>query len=81
MTQDIYNAKKVLELTKAMEKDLARKSNLLEQYKEIVDLSTIVSKTDISGRITYANEEFCETSGYTLDELLGKVIVDGPDDG
>lgn len=31
----------------------------------------IVSKTDLSGRITYCNEIFIEFSGYTEDELLG----------
>ncbi|HHD81083.1 MAG TPA: PAS domain S-box protein [Campylobacterales bacterium] len=31
----------------------------------------IVSKTDKSGRILYANDYFCQVSGYQLDELLG----------
>ncbi len=31
----------------------------------------IVSKTDIRGRITYANSVFCAVSGYTLPELIG----------
>jgi PAS domain S-box-containing protein len=31
----------------------------------------IVSKTDIKGRITYANSVFCAVSGYTLPELIG----------
>lgn len=31
---------------------------------------TLVSKTDLKGRITYANEAFVEVSGYALDELL-----------
>jgi len=31
----------------------------------------IVSKTDIKGRITYANRTFCQTCGYTEAELLG----------
>jgi len=32
----------------------------------------IVSFTDEKGIITYANENFCRTSGYELDELIGK---------
>lgn len=32
----------------------------------------LVSTTDLDGRITYANNEFCEVSGYTLDELVGQ---------
>lgn len=32
----------------------------------------IVTKTDLKGRITYANPAFVEISGFTLDELLGQ---------
>ncbi len=31
----------------------------------------IVSKTDLRGVITYANDVFCRVSGYTMRELLG----------
>ena len=41
----------------------------------------IVSETDEKGIIVYANEGFCEISGYTKDELIGQdnVIVRHPD--
>jgi PAS domain S-box-containing protein len=32
----------------------------------------IVSKTDLKGRITYANEVFMRISGYSVDETLGQ---------
>lgn len=32
----------------------------------------IVSRTDLKGNITYANETFAFISGYTVDELIGK---------
>ena len=32
----------------------------------------LVSMTDLEGRITYANKEFCEIAGYSLDELVGQ---------
>lgn len=41
----------------------------------------IISRTDLNGNITYTNELFCEISGYTQEELLGKPhsIVRHPD--
>ncbi|GAW97676.1 MULTISPECIES: methyl-accepting chemotaxis protein [Colwellia] len=32
----------------------------------------LVSITDLDGRITYANDEFCRVSGYSLAELVGQ---------
>lgn len=54
---------------------------LLQEYKDAVDRSTIVSKTDKRGIITYINDQFCEISGYSQEELLGKShnIVRHPD--
>ncbi|MBN2871219.1 MAG: PAS domain S-box protein [Campylobacterales bacterium] len=45
---------------------------LLDEYKNAVDRSSIVSKTDRKGRITYINDQFCAISGYSRDELIGK---------
>ncbi|MBN2895801.1 MAG: PAS domain S-box protein [Campylobacterales bacterium] len=55
--------------------------HLLEQYKEIVDISNIVSKANRYGTITYVNSHFCKLAGYTKEELLGKPhsIVRHPD--
>lgn len=45
------------------------------------DGKSIVSKTDLKGRITYVNPYFAEVSGYSEDELMGKAhnIVRHPD--
>ena len=46
--------------------------NFLLGYKKAIDESSIVSKTDKKGFITFVNSKFCETSGYEKDELIGK---------
>jgi aerotaxis receptor len=39
---------------------------------EVPEHELIISRTNLKGEITYANDTFCEISGYTIDELLGK---------
>jgi len=57
---------------KSLASELSDNKELLKQYKKIVDQSSIVTKSDPNGRITYANDNFCTISGYTLEELIGK---------
>ena len=54
---------------------------MLKQYKEAIEKSNIISKTDIDGMITFVNDEFCAISGYTKEELIGQNhnIVRHPD--
>ena len=54
---------------------------LLEQYRDAIENSNIVSKTDTLGFITFVNDEFCKISGYSREELIGKNhnIVRHPD--
>ncbi len=48
---------------------------------ELTDNSSIVSKTDLKGRIVYVNRDFIEVSGFLESELIGKShnIVRHPD--
>jgi len=48
---------------------------------EVPQDELIISRTDLSGKITYANETFCDISGYQESELIGKShnIVRHPD--
>ena len=48
---------------------------------EVPEGELIISRTDLSGHITYANETFCEISGYDEEELIGQShnIVRHPD--
>ncbi|OHE01463.1 MAG: hypothetical protein A2513_10895 [Sulfurimonas sp. RIFOXYD12_FULL_33_39] len=64
--------KKILSSTDLLEKEYVSSLSLLKQYKEAVDESSIVSKTDINGILTYVNHEFCKISGYVEHELIGK---------
>ena len=49
-----------------------KQRNQLDNFKFALDQHAIVSITDIAGAITYANEKFCEVSGYSRDELIGR---------
>ena len=45
---------------------------MLKQYKEAIEKSNIISKTDTNGIITFVNDEFCKISGYSREELIGQ---------
>ncbi|MDX1808620.1 MAG: PAS domain S-box protein [Sulfurospirillaceae bacterium] len=62
-------------------KQINYERKILQEYKDTVDQSSIVSKTDKNGIITFANDKFCDISGYRRDELIGKShnIIRHPD--
>jgi len=56
---------------KQAEEDRRQLLRELSDFKLALDSSAIVAITDPSGVITYANDRFCEISGYSRPELLG----------
>ncbi|WP_297441148.1 FIST N-terminal domain-containing protein [Sulfurimonas sp.] len=51
--------------------ELDKNTKLLQEYKNVVDESSLISKSDINGTITYVNKNFCDVSKYSKDELIG----------
>jgi len=58
-------------INKHNQKMVLKQKNELQIYKDILDKENLVSETDLNGIITYANDIFCEVSGYTKEELIG----------
>ncbi len=65
----------------SLKDEIGEKQIIFQQYTEAIDASYLVSKTDINGIITYANEQFIKISGYSKDEIIGKPhnIIRHPD--
>jgi PAS domain S-box-containing protein len=52
----------------------------MDLSSQLLEESSLISKTDAKGNITYANQKFLDISGYTLEEIIGqthKIINSG----
>ncbi|MDH4944830.1 transporter substrate-binding domain-containing protein [Sulfurimonas sp. C5] len=56
------------QLKRLVEQKTAKLSSLLKAF----DQNVIASSTDKNGKITYVSDAFCEISGYSREELIGK---------
>ena len=64
-----------------LEEKVNSKTKELQKYLDIINQHILISTTDLEGVITYANEAFCTTSGYSTAELIGEPhnIIRHPD--
>jgi PAS domain S-box-containing protein len=51
---------------------LHHEQSISNQLRAMIDTSSVVSKADPNGIITYVNDAFCELSGYDRTELIGQ---------
>ncbi|MBN2782971.1 MAG: PAS domain S-box protein, partial [Campylobacterales bacterium] len=54
------------------ELEVSHIQQITNEYLNAIDTTLIVSRTDIHGRITFANDKFAKISGYSVDELIGQ---------
>jgi diguanylate cyclase (GGDEF)-like protein/PAS domain S-box-containing protein len=66
---------------KSIELKLKKTLSFLGSYELAMNESSIVSKADLKGNITYVNDNFCKVSGYSRREAIGEPhnIVRHPD--
>jgi len=52
--------------------ELKESKNKMKEYIKLVDQNIITSSTDLKGYITHVSDAFCQISGYSKEELIGK---------
>ena len=58
--------------SRRFERELLANTQQLADVKRALDHAAIVATTDVTGKITYVNDKFCEISKYSREELLGQ---------
>lgn len=71
-TRQLYSVSYNITKQKEVEFNILKTNNELQNYKNALDASALISITDKKGIITFANQKFVETSQYQLTELIGQ---------
>lgn len=72
LIETIQALKSAVTIREHAEKELSDRLTELKFQKFALDEHAIVSITDVKGNITYANDKFCDISGYPREELIGQ---------
>jgi len=74
-------SRKMRRNTRELQNAIHDKTKELQKSIDMISDYVIYSQTDLKGRIIYASNAFCNTSGYSREELLGEPhnIVRHPD--
>jgi len=62
----------ILKNVNRLSQDLKQNMLLLDNYKTVMDESLIITASDVSGIITFANDNFEKASGYSKEDVIGK---------
>ncbi|MCC5669295.1 PAS domain S-box protein [Nostoc sp. CHAB 5784] len=68
----IYAVARDITLNKQNEIELQKSIRELEAFKFALNAHSLVAITEKTGRITYVNDQFCQISKYSREELLGQ---------
>ena len=64
--------KEIKEYNEILKERESVNSKQYSEFYEALNESSIISRADIDGNITFVNDLFCKLSGYTKEELLGQ---------
>lgn len=52
--------------------EILSKEEVISTHAKLLEESTLLSKTDVNGVLTFVSDSFCKLIGYTREELIGK---------